>query len=42
MLVSYQPLSFYDKQRARDLQIETCTAQQLSRLKTTLRRWIGE
>jgi hypothetical protein len=42
MLVSYQPLSSYDKQRAQDLQIETCTDQQLSRLKTTLRRWIGE
>ena len=40
MLVSYQPLSFYDKQRARDLKIEACTAQHLIGLENVLRRWI--
>ena len=42
MLVSYQPLSLWDKQRARDLQIETCIAQQLTQLKTSLRQWIDD
>jgi len=41
MLVSYQPLSSWDRQRARDLEIETCTAQQLVRLENTLRHWVG-
>jgi hypothetical protein len=42
MLVSYHPLSSWDKQRAHDLEIEICTAQQLVRLENTLKRWIDE
>jgi hypothetical protein len=42
MLVSYQPLSSWDKQRAHDLQIKTCTAQQLTQLKTSFRQWIDD
>ncbi len=41
MLVSYQPLSQWDKQRAKDLEIETCTANQLVRLADVLKRWIN-
>jgi hypothetical protein len=41
MLVSYHPLSPWDRQRARDLGIETCTTQQLAGLKSVLRRWIS-
>jgi hypothetical protein len=41
MLVSYHPLSSWDRQRARDLGIETCTTQQLAGLKSVLRRWIS-
>ncbi|HDN25736.1 MAG TPA: DUF1887 family protein [Thioploca sp.] len=41
MLVSYHPLSPWDRQRAQDLRIKTCTAQQLVGLKKALRRWIG-
>ena len=40
MLVSFQPLSRWDKQRAADLQIELCSAQQLPRLGEVLRRWM--
>jgi hypothetical protein len=42
MLVSYHPLSPWDRQRAQDLRIETCTAQQLVGLKKALRRWINK
>ncbi len=41
MLISYQPLSSWDKQRAKDLEIETCTANQLVRLEDVLKRWIN-
>lgn len=40
MLVSYHPLSSWDKQRAQDLHIEMCTAQQLGRFKEILKQWI--
>ena len=40
MLVSFQPLSAWDRQRAVDLQIELCSAQQIARLRAVLRRWI--
>ncbi|RKZ70798.1 MAG: DUF1887 domain-containing protein [Candidatus Parabeggiatoa sp. nov. 1] len=42
MLVSYHPLSPWDRQRAQDLHIKTCTAQQLGGLKNTLRHWIDD
>ncbi|HAI68003.1 MAG TPA: DUF1887 domain-containing protein [Gammaproteobacteria bacterium] len=42
MLVSYHPLSSWDRQRAHDLKIEICTAQQLVRLENTLKRWIDD
>ncbi|MBE9563223.1 MAG: DUF1887 family protein, partial [Proteobacteria bacterium] len=41
MLVSYQPLSSWDKQRAKDLKIATCTDNQLVQLETTLKRWMN-
>jgi hypothetical protein len=40
MLVSYQALSTWDKQRAKDLGIAICEAEQLPRLDAVLRRWI--
>lgn len=40
MLLSYQPLSAWDQQRAYDLGVECCTAQQLLHLKAHLKRWI--
>ena len=42
MLVSYHSLSAWDKQRAQDLQIETCTGQQLANLTEALARWISQ
>jgi hypothetical protein len=42
MLVSYHLLSRWDKQRAQDLGIEICTAQQLEGIKNKFRRWISD
>lgn len=42
MLVSYHPLSPWDKQRADDLEIATNTAQYLPNLEKDLRRWITD
>jgi hypothetical protein len=42
MLVSYHSLSAWDKQRAQDLQIETCTGQQLVNLTEALTRWLSQ
>ncbi|MDM8565569.1 DUF1887 family CARF protein [Candidatus Halobeggiatoa sp. HSG11] len=42
MLVSYQPLSPWDKQRAKDLEIEICTANQLVRLEGVFKRWVND
>jgi hypothetical protein len=42
MLVSYHSLSTWDKQRAQDLQIATCTSQQLVNLTEALTRWIDQ
>ena len=42
MLVSYHSLSAWDKQRAQDLQIETCTGQQLVNLTEALTRWLNQ
>jgi len=41
MLVSYHPLSRWDRQRAQDLGIELCSARELPRLQETLRRWLN-
>jgi hypothetical protein len=40
LLVSYQTISDWDKRRAKDLGIETCTSEQLPQLGGQLRRWI--
>ena len=42
MLVSYHSLPPWDNQRAQDLHIERCTAQQLWRFKEILRQWMTE
>jgi hypothetical protein len=41
MLVSYHPLSAWDRQRAADLNIEICSARQLPQLREILKQWIG-
>ena len=40
MLVSYLPVSKWDRQRARDLQIEVCAANELKNLEQTLKKWV--
>lgn len=40
MLVSYQALSDWDRQRAKDLGVEVCVGDRLSGLKNQLRNWI--
>jgi len=40
MLVSYHPLSNWDAQRAKDLDIAVCTAQNLPQLRQTIGRWV--
>jgi hypothetical protein len=40
MLVSYHPLSRWDRQRAADLNIQLCSAQQLPQLRSLLQQWI--
>lgn len=42
MLVSYHSLSTWDKQRAQDLQIATCTSQQLVNLTAALTSWVNQ
>ncbi|MCP4702794.1 MAG: DUF1887 family protein [Gammaproteobacteria bacterium] len=39
MLVSYHPLSQWDRQRAWDLGVQICTARQLPELKSHIKRW---
>ena len=40
MLVSYLPLSNWDRQRAKNLQIEVCAASELKTLGQSLKRWV--
>ncbi len=40
MLVSYNPLSRWDLQRAQDLQVEVCVAEDLGQLKGRISRWV--
>ncbi len=40
MLVSYHPLSNWDMQRAKDLDIKVCTARMLPQLHATIKQWI--
>ena len=40
MLVSYHPLSRWDRQRAQDLGIKLCSAHELPRLREVVRRWV--
>ena len=40
MLVSYHPISAWDRQRAKDLQVALCTANQLGQLKSHFAQWI--
>ncbi len=41
LLVSYQPLSTWDRQRAKDLGVQLCSADQLQRLGSWLEHWIS-
>jgi hypothetical protein len=41
MLISYHPLSPWDRQRAGDLNIELCSARQLPQLRDILKQWIS-
>lgn len=41
MLVSYHPLSKWDMQRAKDLDVTVCTAGALPRLDDIIKRWLG-
>jgi len=40
MLISYLPLSKYDKTRAKDLKIEICEGAQIQQLKLILKKWL--
>jgi len=40
MLVSYHPLSKWDMQRAKDLELKVCTARMLPQLRSMIKQWI--